>query len=430
MSLFFLRLVATFLVAGNGLLAASGVPFATASGSTWAATGALPEKLDSPVFALAVDPADGRRMLVGAESGAIYLSLDNGVSWRPVRGSSGGAVLALAFDPAVPGALLAGTRGAGILRSADGGASWQPEPGSEGRTVRAFSFLSGTALAASDKGVLSSRSLGPWSSAGLVQVRISALAVLPASDAAPVGTVVAGGDATQGGEPLPLFSSVDGGQTWAAMPVTGPAGVVGGSGLVAALAGGPATGQVGRALLMGTNTGLFATTDRGVSWQQLTGGGVLPATDFTSLAVPPRHPDRFYVASDGGGSDQGGIWMSSDAGGHFVSLAPPLPEVTAMALTNDDTPTLVVATLRPTDHEVAIWTYRDTGGQPQGPVASLPSPPTAPSSARGAQVVRPARSQLAALAGEPETPYLVLGAGALAILLLAAVAYLRRGRQL
>ncbi len=153
-------------MAGHGLLAASLVPFAASSDSTWAATAALPEKLDSPVFALAVDPADGRRLLVGTPSGAIYLSIDSGAAWRPVRRSSGGAVLALAFDPAAPGALLAGTRGAGVLRSADGGASWQPQLGSEGRTVRGFSFLPGAALAASDEGVLSSRSGGPWLTAG------------------------------------------------------------------------------------------------------------------------------------------------------------------------------------------------------------------------------------------------------------------------
>jgi len=38
------------------------------SDNTWAPAGALLEKLDSPVFALAVDPADGRRMLAGTAS--------------------------------------------------------------------------------------------------------------------------------------------------------------------------------------------------------------------------------------------------------------------------------------------------------------------------------------------------------------------------
>ena len=429
MSLTLVRLVATFFVAGYGVLAVGLTPVAAASDNTWAPAGAFAEKLNSPVFALAVDPTDNRRTLAGTASGTIYLSPDAGASWKPVRKSSGHAVLALAFDPARPGTILAGTRGAGIWRSADNGLRWQPQPGSEARTVRAFAFVNGAALAATDLGVLSSRDGGPWSSAGLPQVRISALAVVPASSAAANGMVVAGGDATQGPEPLPVFTSGDGGQTWAALPVTGPAGVVGGSSMVAALASGPEPRQGARMLLMGTNTGLFMTRDRGANWQQLTGGGGLPATDITSLAPAPRRTDRLYVASDGGGSAQGGLWVSSDAGGHFASLAPPLPEVTALAVTGDDTPTLVVATFRPTDQSVALWTYHDAGGQPQGPVAPPPSPRTAPS-AHGALRTGAGGSGLKDLFTQPEAPYLALGAGALAVVLLAAVAYLRRGRQL
>ena len=429
MSLTLTRLVATFFVAVCGLLVTTGLRvMAAGPDNTWAPAGALLEKLDSPVFALAVDPADGRRMLAGTASGAIYLSADAGTSWRQVRKTSGRAVLALAFDPGRPGTLFAGTRGSGVWRSVDAGVTWQSPQGGEARTVRAFAFLNGAALAASDEGILSSRDGGPWSMAGLSQARLSALAVLPASSSGANGTVIAGGDATQGAEPLPLFGSTDGGQTWAAVPVTGPAGVVGGSSMVSALANGPALAQGVRTLFMGTNTGLFMTRDQGANWQQLTGGG-LPATDVTSLAVAPRHADRLYVASDGGGSPQGGLWVSSDAGGHFASLAPPLPEVTALVVTGDDTPTLVVATFRPADHAVSLWTYHDAGGKPQGPVAVPPSPRTGPP-AHGASTGGTGRAWWTDLIARPEAPYLTLGAVALAVVVLAAVAYLRRGRQL
>jgi photosystem II stability/assembly factor-like uncharacterized protein len=428
MSLTLARRAAGIIVAGYGAVVA-GLTAAAGSDNTWAPAGAFAETLNSPVFALTVDPADGRRTLAGTASGAIYLSSNGGASWRPVRKSSGHAVLALAFDPARPGTLLAGTRGTGIWRSVDAGLSWQAQQGSAGRTVRGFAFLNGAALAASDEGVLLSRDGGPWSSAGLPQVRVSALAVLPASAGAANGTVIAGGDATRGPEPLPLFSSADGGQTWAAVPVTGPAGVVGGSSIVAALAGGPAQRQGARALLVGTNTGLFMTRDGGASWQQLTGGGALPATDVTSLVAAPRRADRLYLASDGGGSAHGGLWVSPDAGGHFASLAPPAPEVTALVVSADDPPTLVVATFRPADHAVAVWTYRDAGGKPRGPAAAPPSPGTAPP-ARGASPAGPGRPGWTELFTRPETPYLALGVAALAVVLLAAVAYLRRGRQL
>jgi photosystem II stability/assembly factor-like uncharacterized protein len=421
------RLLATLVLAVCAVVAAGLTPLAAGPDNTWAAAGALAENPSGPIFALAVDPADGRRTLAGTAGGAIYLNPDGGTGWRTVRKSTGHAVLALAFDPARPGTLLAGTRGTGIWRSNDGGQTWQSQPGSDGKTVRAFAFLNGAVLAASDEGVLSSRDGGSWSSAGLPQVHVSALTVLPGSGGAANGTVIAGGDATQGNEPLPLFSSADGGRTWTAVPVAGQGGVVGGSSMVAALASGPAPRQGARPLLIGTNTGLFMTRDQGASWQQLTGGGALPATDVSSLAVAPRRGDRLYAASDGGGSTQGGLWVSSDAGDHCASMAPPVPGVTALAVSGEDTPTLVVATFRAADHAVALWRYRDGGGQPRAPAAAAPSPGTA----------RPARDAPAGAGGsrwtdlltQPETPYLVIGAAALGLVVLAAVVYLRRGRQ-
>lgn len=179
---------------------------------------------------------------------------------------------------------------------------------------------------------------------------------------------------------------------------------------------------------MGTNTGLFMTPDRGATWQQLSSGGSLAATDFTSLEVAPGRMDRMYVASDGGGSDQGGLWVSSDAGGHFASLQPPLPEVTSLAVSSDATPTLVVATFRPADHAVAVWTYRDAGGPPQGPT---PVAPPVPSTTQAHNVAAPISggARWLALVSQPESPYLAGGVVAAVVMLLATVAYLRRGGQ-
>lgn len=397
-------------MAGLGALAAASA-VAGVDGA-WVPAGPMPAGLDAPVFALAADPSGGGLLLAGTETGVILRSADGGASWTATRPGLGRGVAALSFDPDHPGVVLAGTRGAGVWRSTDGGATWQPQAGTEARTVRAFAFWQGTALAGGDQGVLVSRDGGPWAAAGLAKVRVSALA---ASADAGAPLLAAGGDATQAGESLPLYVSGDGGRTWS---LASPSGMAG-SGMVSALA-------VAGELLAGTNAGLFASADRGATWRRLTGAGVLPGTDFTGVALAPRHHERLYVASDGGGSDRGGLWSSGDGGAHFTALTPPEPSVTAMAVSADDVPKVVVATFRPADHAVAIWTYRDAGGQPSGAVAAPASGPSEPPGASPAP--RAGATAWRGLLAAPETPFLAVAAACLLAVVAALVAYARRGR--
>lgn len=388
--------------------------------STWSSLGALPEKLDSPVFALAVDPFSASTLLVGTASGTIYRSGDYGVSWKPVKSGLGRGVLSLAFNPFKAGVVLAGTRGAGAWRSVDDGVTWAAQPGAGQLSVRAFGFAKSLTAAASDRGVLAGPDAGPWSIVGLDKVRVDALAVAAVNDPS---KLLAGGDATANSEPLPLFASLDGARSWSVV-----GGAVGGSSMVVSLTASPlAPNASNRALIMGTNTGLFASIDNGASWQPVTGGGVLPATDFTASAFVTTHVERFYVASDGGASNRGGLWSTSDGGGHFASLAAPLPEVTALAVSNDEQPLVYIATFRPVDHAVMLWAIHDTGAAPQPPPGGVPAAvlPVGPAAAAPPAV---ARQWLLELLTGPEAPYLALGLAAVLVLLLAGVAYIRRGR--
>src|SRR5256885_5249814 len=128
----------------------------------------------------------------------------------------------------------------------------------------------------------------------------------------------------------------------------------------------PPTGNV-RPLIAGTNTGLFASTDNGASFTPLSGGGLLPTTDYTQVAFITDHHDRFYAASDGGGSGSGGLWRTTDGGQSFTSLEVPEPSITSLAVSNDEKPTLYVASFHPSTHTPSLWIYHDTGGPPQGP---------------------------------------------------------------
>ena len=404
------------------LAALAGPTLAAPPDSTWTPLAPLPQTQGQPVLAFATDPADGHVLLAGTAAGEIYRSADAGQSWRLAKGGLGRGVAALSFSPFRPGFVLAGTRGSGIWRSTDGGVSWQPQPGAESRTARAFSFTKSAAVAGTDQGVLVSRDLGSWTASGLGQVAVSALAAPAVNE--PI-RLVAGGDATRGSEPLPLFTSADGGQSWVQV-----SGAQAGSSTVAMLVAGPLLAQQNvRPVLLGTNTGLFLSGDNGSTWQQLTAGGVLPATDFTAAAFVTNHADRFYVASDGGVSPAGGLWSTTDGGVHFNSLSPPLSAVTALAVTNEETPTLYTATFRGSDHAVSLWSYRDTGGQPRGPAA-------VPSAAPGAQTrttatgSHSAQPWILALLKGPEAPYLALGLLALLVLLVAGVTHFRKARRL
>lgn len=420
------RLLATALaVALLGLASAAPAAAAPTADDTWTALASLPDPQDRPVLALAVNPTDGRQLLVGTAGGQIYRSTDGGDSWRLVKAGLGRGVVTLAFNPLKPGLVLAGTRGSGVWRSSDAGATWQLQPGTETRSARAFGFAKSMTLAGTDQGVLVNREGTPWSSSGLSQVTVSALAVAAVNEPS---RFVVGGDGTRGTEPLPLFSSADGGQTWSAAP-----GSLSGSSMVAMLTAGPLLAQQAvRPLLLGTNTGLFMSVDNGGTWQQLTGGGVLPATDFTAAGFVANRSERFYVASDGGSSELGGLWSTTDAGAHFSSLKPPLPAVTALAVSNDETPTIYVATYRGSDHGVLLWAYRDTGGQPQGPSAGVPAPTTKkpPGQSPSKATAGTHGSWLPPLLTGPEAPYLGIGAAAFLVLLVALVTHFRRARRL
>ena len=218
---------------------------------------------------------------------------------------------------------------------------------------------------------------------------------------------------------LSLFQSPDGGVTWS--PFTPP---ISGT-FTVKLASGPLppTGDT-RPLVVGTNAGLFQTTDNGSTFMPLSGGDLLPSTDYTQVAFVTDHFDRFYAASDGGGSGSGGLWRTSDGGASFSSMNAPVPTVTALAVSNDETPILYIATLNPTSHVAGLWAFHDTGGLPLGP-AGGPSP-----GASGARTTTPSAgsSPLDALRA-PQLPYLLLGAAALILLLSAGVAHLRGRRR-
>lgn len=390
---------------------ASAVAFADAlPDSTWTALKPVPHQGRTPLFALAVDPSNNLNVLAGTSDGSLLRSTNGGSTWAVVH-SFHSPVITIAFSSAVAGEVFAGTRGSGAAFSRDSGASWVVAAGLEGRAVRVFAFALSLSAAGTDHGVYLSQDGVNWSQSSLNNRSIDALAVEAIH--APV-RFVAGSDSASGGT-LPLFQSVDAGVTWTQFtpPISGTFAVKLTAGPL------PSTGNV-RPLLAGTNTGLFISNDNGGTFTPISGGELLPSTDYTQAAFITDHFDRFYVGSDGGGSGSGGLWRTNDGGQTFMSLLPPQPSITALAVSNDENPTLYVATFRPSDHTVQLWAFHDTGGPPIGP----PAPPT--TNASGGRLGSGTTSSgLAQLLASPQLPYIGLGLGAVAVILTAIAAHLR-----
>jgi hypothetical protein len=408
------RLAAT-LVALTGCLFASLVGSAAAlPDSTWVGLTHLPQQGRTAVFALAVAPDNNQVLIAGNSPGSIFRSADGGTTWASVH--TGRASLStIAFSPFNPAIVLAGTRGNGALASRDGGGTWTAATGLEGRQVRVFAFALTLVAAGTDRGVYVSQDGFSWTESGLKDTSITALAVAAIH---PPVRLVAGGDAPASGASVPLYQSTDSGVTWAqtSPQITGT--------VVSRIAAGPLppTGDV-RPILVGTNAGLFASTDNGSSFTPLSGGALLPSTDYTQITFLTDHYDHIYTASDGGGGSQsGGLWFTGDAGHTFTSLAPPISSVTALAVSADESPILYIATFRSTDHTVALWAYHDTGGPPQGPLTAVTP------SASGSRTSSPASNPFAGVGGvlfSSQAPYIALGIVAALVLGLAVVSHFR-----
>jgi hypothetical protein len=401
--------VLCFLVIASGTATAAGLP-----PSTWVALATLPGADHDPIFSLAVNPANDQDVIAGNGAGGLYRSVDGGSSWRSVHSAKAG-ILSIAYSSFNPSLILAGTQGAGAVISTDGGVHWNTAGGLEGRKVRAFGFARSMIVAGTERGVYVSDTGAAWTQSGLATTSIDAVSVAAVN---PPVRLIAGGDGGQGA--IPIFQSLDGGTTWAPMnpPISGT--------IVTRLASGPLprTGDV-RPLVIGTNAGLFISPDNGKTFTALSGGALLPSTDYTQIGFTSAHFDRFFVASDGGGGESGGVWSTADAGNHFSDLQPPLPSVTALAVSSDEQPILFVATFRASDHLPQLWAFRDTGGTPQGPVTTATPRVTA------ARTNPPGTSILDLLRdlASSQVPYVALGVVALLLIGLAVVSQLRSRRR-
>ena len=259
--------------------------------------GALHWRLIGPfrggrVVAVAGVPGSSTDFYFGSVDGGVWKTGDAGTVWKPIfDGESVASIGAIAVAPSNPKVLYAGTgesdirsdlsSGDGVYKSVDGGRSWKNVGLRKSRQI--------------------SRILIDPSDPNLVYVGVLGHAYGPSAERG-------------------VYKSTDGGETWRHTLDKGPE--VGISDMAIAIAKPnilfAATWNAHRppwstyAPLEGPGSGIYRSTDSGVTWSQLSGNG-LPGGDWgrVGIAVSPDGT-RVYAVIDA--RKESGLYRSDDGG--------------------------------------------------------------------------------------------------------------------
>ena len=290
--------------------------------------------------ALAVCVGPGFGAAAAAPADATAPSAFSAMHWRNIGPFRGGRAIAVAGVPGEPDVFYFGAAAGGVWKTVDAGSTWKPvfdhEP---------ISSIGAIAVAASNHnvvyvgagegalrgnisygdGVYKSVDAGKtWTNIGLRDTRqIGAIVVDPANP--DVVMVAAIGHAFGPNTERGVFRSADGGRTWTKVLYrdadTGAIDVTfdpNNSRIVYA-----ALWQVRRQPWNfssgGPGSGLFRSTDGGLTWSELKGqglpSGILGRIDVSVSAADSR---RIYAMIEAG---DGGLYRSDDAGGHWMRVS-------------------------------------------------------------------------------------------------------------
>ncbi len=250
-----------------------------------------PSLMSGRIADIAIHPHDRATWYVAAGSGGVWKTEDNGTTWTPIfENQTSYSIGTLAIDPNDPDVIWVGTGenvsgrhvgyGDGVYRSRDGGASWE------------------------NMGLESSEHIGRI----LIDPRNSDIVLVAAE----------GPLWTSGGE-RGIYRSTDGGETWArtlfVSDETGATDIERDPEHPDVLYA--ATYQRRRKiwahLAGGPESGIYKSTDGGVTWREVTRG--LPSGDMgkIGLAVSPMDPQLVYATIEAG-PEEAGFYRSADGG--------------------------------------------------------------------------------------------------------------------
>ncbi|HYL35833.1 MAG TPA: hypothetical protein VEV17_07975 [Bryobacteraceae bacterium] len=334
------------------------------------------------VFALVVDPQDSRTLFASTDGG-LFKTSDAGASWSAVSSPKGldGWSMSLAIDPQTSGTLYAGLSGDRVYKSTDGGASWSAPSGDMEDYLSSLALPGSLAIdpqnpatlyAAMHHGVYKSTDGGgSWSAATAgLPLELDAVRML-AVDPKSSGTVYAACRGDIGANSgvyagSGVYKSTDGGITWRALNSGLPAQNL----EVWSLAVDP---QDPDAIYAATNSGMFKSTDGGEGWSAAN-SGLPPLGGFASLAIDPQNTATVYAAFRFPPSGQPltanpvaslGVFKSTDGGASWVSAALQ-DSISVIAIDPQNSSTLYAGSarglgIRKSTDGAATWTRSSVG---------------------------------------------------------------------
>lgn len=305
-----------------------------------------PAAMSGRIASLDVAATEPATIYVGAASGGVWRSRNNGTTFQPVFDSHTQSIGAVRVDPSEPRTVWVGTgesrvrnsvsAGDGVYVSRDGGDTWTHSGLAETRHIaellvdprdgkRVWVCATGHAFADSaERGVYRSDDAGATWQRVLAVDEGTGCADLVMDPTAPDTLYAAMWDFRRepdffrsGGPGSGIHKSTDGGATWTRLRQGLPEGELGRISLAVA-ASEPSRVY---ALVEAAQTGIYRSDDAGGSWRLMNSSAAVQFRPFYfgELAVDPTDPDRVYrpafllSASDDGGRTFSG--MFSGVGG-------------------------------------------------------------------------------------------------------------------
>src|SRR6267142_517246 len=254
-----------------------------------------PALVSGRVVAIAVNPKNKSQYFVGAASGGVLRTDNDGTTYQPVFEHEGSySIGAITIDPKQPRTVWVGTGeansqrsvswGDGVYRSDDGGRTWK------NMGLKKSEHIGKILIDPRDSNVIYVAAQGPlWGP---------------------------GGDRG-------LYKSTDGGKTWtAALTISENTGVTDvvmdpSNPDVLLAAAYQRRRHVYTIINGGPEAAIYKSIDAGKTWNKVTGGG-LPDTEMgrIGLAISPVNPNIVYAIIEAG-DDKGGIYRSTDSGANW-----------------------------------------------------------------------------------------------------------------